>query len=106
MSTARCSQCGAQLEGDTTCADRLYRMLTSGGVAYSRLSDALARFALSHPKTYSMEALELAFSVLSDQRKRGADAFADADVADEHSALVHTRNRQWWRCWTRRARCH
>jgi hypothetical protein len=99
MNKLRCPQCGAQLHGDVTCAERLYRMLTSGGIAQARIGEAFAQFALSHPMTYSNEALQVAQDLLTPRRE------PDADV-DESTELSPTHARSWWRHLARRTSCH
>jgi len=97
MTKVRCPQCGAPLHGGTTCAERLYRMLVSGGISQARLGEAFAQFALSHPMTYSAEALKCAVDLL---RPEAADA-----VEGEHDEAARACG-SWWRRCARRASCH
>ena len=99
MMKGRCPQCGAQLHGGTTCAERLYRMLTSGGIAQARIGEAFAQFALSHPMTYSSEALRVAQDLLTPP----PDAAADVEESYDRSAAP---SGSWWRHLARRTSCH
>jgi hypothetical protein len=99
MMKSRCPQCGAQLRDDTTCAERLYRMLTSGGIAQARIGEAFAQFALSHPMTYSNEALQVALELVAPQKGDSSDPEDDSD----ETAMPADR---WWRHFARRASCH
>jgi len=87
-----CPQCGARLHAGTTCAERLYRMVASGGIEHERMGEAFAQFALSHPMTYSSEALQAASDLLvargvhpvlrsQMRRKRLKARFADGGAA-------------------------
>jgi hypothetical protein len=98
MMKFRCAQCGAQLHGGTTCAERLYRMLTSGGIAEARIGEAFAQYALSHPITYSDEALKVALDVLNTERVEKTHLNCDADETGTTA--------RWWRRFARRASCH
>lgn len=100
MTKTTCAQCGAPLHGGETCAERLYRMLTSGGIAESRLGEALAQFALSHPMTYSPEALRVASDLLDPQRP---PVYDDQDCQSVESPDPRSR---WWRHCARRVSCH
>ena len=100
MTKVRCPQCGAPLHGGTTCAERLYRMLVSGGISQARLGEAFAQFALSHPMTYSAEALKVAVDLLTPE---SADApGGEYDEAADASGPANN----WWRRCARRASCH
>jgi hypothetical protein len=100
MMKVRCPQCGAPLHGGTTCAERLYRMLVSGGISQARLGEAFAQFALSHPMTYSAEALKCAIDLLTPEPGETVEGEHDeaADAARPGS--------NWWRRCARRASCH
>ena len=95
--SSRCPQCGARLAEGTTCADHLFRMLMSGGIAHERMAEAFAQFAVSHPLTYSSEALELASSLLGEEEE------AEVDTLIDEAASPFCR---WWRQLARRANCH
>jgi len=98
----RCPQCGAQLRGRTTCAEQLYRMLVSGGIAQeARVREALAQYALSHPMTYSTEALQVASELLAHPEPAAAGREADGEAADPASSIC-----RWWRHFARRMSCH
>lgn len=100
MMKVRCPQCGAPLHGGTTCAERLYRMLLSGGISQARLGEAFAQFALSHPMTYSAEALRAAVDLLAPER-------ADAVEVEDHQAVAASDpGSKWWRRCARRQSCH
>ena len=100
MMKVRCPQCGAPLHGGTTCAERLYRMLVSGGISQERLGEAFAQFALSHPMTYSAEALKVAVDLLTPEA-----ADAPGGEQDEAAHALGPGN-NWWRRCARRASCH
>ena len=98
----RCPQCGAELRDHTTCAEQLYRMMLSGGITQSRIREALAQFALSHPMTYSTEALQVASELVAPP-KRGAALAEEDDEAPSDAASSICR---WWRHFARRMSCH
>ena len=100
MMKVRCPQCGAPLHGGTSCAERLYRMLLSGGISQARLGEAFAQFALSHPMTYSAEALRVAVDLLAPER---ADAVGGED---QQAVPAADAGSKWWRRCVRRQSCH
>jgi hypothetical protein len=73
-------------------------MLLSGGIAPVRVTEALAQFALSHPMTYSTEALQVAAELLVCAPVRAPEQDA---VADSAGAVC-----RWWRHFARRMSCH
>jgi|SRR5689334_13187848 len=102
MISDRCPQCGAQLHDHTTCAEQLYRMMLSGGIAQSRIREALAQFALSHPMTYSSEALQVASELMAPPAHSAALADEEDDTpSDTVGSLC-----RWWRHFARRMSCH
>jgi len=94
-----CPQCGARLQGHTNFAEQLHRMLLSGGIAPAGVTQALAQFALSHPMTYSTEALQVAADLLV----RTTAPALDEEEAAPNSAGAMCR---WWRHFARRMSCH
>jgi hypothetical protein len=75
-------------------------MLVSGGISQARLGEAFAQFALSHPMTYSAEALKCAIDLLTPEPGETVEGEHDeaADAARPGS--------NWWRRCARRASCH
>jgi hypothetical protein len=77
-------------------------MLVTGGVAQQgRVREALAQFALSHPMTYSTEALQVASELLAPPEPAAADREEDGEAADPASSIS-----RWWRHFARRMSCH
>jgi len=75
-------------------------MVASGGIEHERMGEAFAQFALSHPMTYSSEALQAASDLLVAPGR--APGVALADEAQETEGPVC----RWWRRFARRASCH
>jgi hypothetical protein len=75
-------------------------MLVSGGISQERLGEAFAQFALSHPMTYSAEALKVAVDLLTPEP---ADA---AEGERDEGAEAARPGSNWWRRCARRASCH
>ncbi len=99
MNKVRCPQCGAQLDGDATCAERLYRILTSGRIRQADIGAAFAQFALAHPLTYSSEALRVAQDLLTPQRHSEI-------TMNESYDKPPVRTGSWWRHIARHTTCH
>ena len=97
---ASCPQCGARLHAGTTCAERLYRMVASGGIEHNRMGEAFAQFALSHPMTYSTEALQVASELLTIPARSPSVSLED-EPQEPASPLC-----RWWRHFARRGSCH
>jgi len=95
-----CPQCGARLHAGTTCAERLYRMVASGGTEHERMGEAFAQFALSHPMTYSTEALQAASELLV------APGRAPGVTLEDEMQESASPGCRWWRRFARRASCH
>jgi len=106
MMKVHCPQCGAPLQGGTTCAERLYRMLLSGGISQARLGEAFAQFALSHPMTYSAEALRVAVELLGSELADGVEPVHEQVSAPEQVVAQTGPGSKWWRRCARRASCH
>lgn len=96
-----CPQCGAQLHAGTTCAEHLYRMVMSGGLAPARLREALAQFALSHPMTYSAEALRVASELLAPPEPPAVDRDEVGETTEDAGSVC-----RWWRHFRGRTSCH
>jgi hypothetical protein len=62
MRSFKCRQCGAEAHDAKTCVERLQELLLASHSAYARSEclEAVARFALQHPATFSDQSLELA----------------------------------------------
>ena len=77
-------------------------MLVTGGIAQqARVREALAQFALSHPMTYSAEALQVASELLAPSEPAAAGREDDSEVGDPASSIC-----RWWRHFARRMSCH
>jgi hypothetical protein len=75
-------------------------MLVSGGIAQEQLGEAFAQFALSHPMTYSPDALRVALDLLKAEP-------VELDEGEANEAVQATRpNGRFWRRCVRRASCH
>ena len=75
-------------------------MVASGGIEHKRMGEAFAQFALSHPMTYSSEALQAASELLVTPGR------APTLALEEDTQETATPVCRWWRRFARRATCH
>jgi len=75
-------------------------MLVSGGISQAGLGEAFAQFALSHPMTYSAEALQVAVDLLAPESSDSGESEHDKAADEAHPGS------NWWRRCARRASCH